>query len=37
VANHVTAWGRQPLKLRVDVAMMGKMGFDIVVHELEES
>ena len=35
-ANHVTEWGKQPLKYRVDVAMMGKMGFDIVVHELEE-
>jgi alpha-galactosidase len=35
-ANHVTEWGKQPLKYRVDVAMMGKLGFDIVVHELEE-
>jgi alpha-galactosidase len=36
-ANHVTEWGDQPLKFRVDVAMMGKMGFDIVVHELAEN
>jgi alpha-galactosidase len=36
-ANHVTEWGRQPLKFRVDVAMMGKLGFDIVVHELEDN
>lgn len=36
-SNHVTEWGKQPLKYRVDVAMMGKMGFDIVVHELPES
>jgi alpha-galactosidase len=36
-ANHVTEWGKQPLKFRVDVAMMGKLGFDIVVHELEEN
>jgi alpha-galactosidase len=36
-ANHVTEWGKQPLKYRVDVAMMGKLGFDIVVHELEEN
>ena len=35
-ANHVTEWGKQPLKYRVDVAMMGKLGFDIVVHALEE-
>ena len=36
-ANHVTEWGKQPLKYRVDVAMMGKLGFDIVVHELNEN
>jgi len=35
-ANHVTDWGKQPLKFRVDVAMMGKLGFDIVVSELGE-
>jgi len=33
-ANHVTDWGRQPLKFRVDVAMMGKLGFDIPVGKL---
>ena len=33
-ANHVTGWGKQPLKYKIDVAMMGKMGFDIVVHDL---
>jgi len=33
-ANHVTDWGRQPLKFRVDVAMMGKLGFDIVVSKM---
>jgi alpha-galactosidase len=32
--NHVTNWGSQPLKYKVDVAMMGKMGFDIVVSHL---
>lgn len=26
---HVTGWGRQPLKFRLDVAMMCKLGFDI--------
>ena len=35
-SNHVTAWGKQPLKFKVDVAMMGKLGFDIVVGELKE-
>lgn len=33
-SNHVTDWGKQPIKYRVDVAMMGKMGFDIVVSKL---
>ncbi len=28
--NHVTDWGKQPIKFRVDVASMGKLGFDIV-------
>ncbi|MET3876722.1 alpha-galactosidase [Chitinophaga sp. OAE865] len=35
-ANHVTDWGKQPIKFRVDVAMMGKLGFDIVVKDLKE-
>ena len=34
-ANHVTDWGKQPIKFRTDVAMMGKLGFDIVVSELK--
>jgi alpha-galactosidase len=34
--NHVTDWGKQPLKFKIDVAMMGKMGFDIVVSKLSE-
>ncbi|HCL83118.1 MAG TPA: alpha-galactosidase [Chitinophagaceae bacterium] len=33
-SNHVTDWGRQPLKFRTDVAMMGKLGFDIQVSKL---
>jgi alpha-galactosidase len=33
-SNHVTDWGKQPLKFRVDVAMMGRLGFDIVVKDL---
>jgi alpha-galactosidase len=32
--NHVTEWGKQPMKYRIDVAMMGKMGFDIVISKL---
>jgi alpha-galactosidase len=35
-ANHVTDWGKQPIKYRTDVAMMGKLGFDIVVSHLNE-
>ncbi|WP_247236655.1 alpha-galactosidase [Telluribacter sp. SYSU D00476] len=34
--NHVTDWGKQPIKFRTDVAMMGKLGFDIVVSELNQ-
>lgn len=33
-SNHVTDWGKEPLKFRVDVAMMGKLGFDIVIDKL---
>lgn len=32
--NHVTDWSKLPLKFRTDVAMMGKLGFDIVVSNL---
>ncbi|MBB6110062.1 alpha-galactosidase [Mucilaginibacter lappiensis] len=35
-SNHVTDWGKQPLKFRTDVAMMGKLGFDIVISKLSE-
>lgn len=34
--NHVTDWGKQPMKFRVDVASMGKLGFDIVTDHLTE-
>lgn len=37
VDNHVTNWGKQPIKYKVDVASMGKLGFDIVVDELNEN
>jgi alpha-galactosidase len=33
-SNHVTDWGKQPIKFRTDVAMMGKLGFDIEVGKL---
>jgi len=36
-SNHVTDWGKQPVKYRTDVAMMGKLGFDIVVSKLNEN
>lgn len=32
--NHVTDWSKVSIKYRCDVAMMGKMGFDIVVDHL---
>jgi alpha-galactosidase len=34
--NHVTDWGKQSIKFRTDVAMMGKIGYDIVVSKLAE-
>lgn len=33
-SNHVTDSGKEPLKFHVDVAMMGKLGFDIVIDKL---
>ena len=33
---HVTDWGKQPIKYRVDVASMGKLGFDIVASHLSK-
>ena len=35
--NHVTDWGKQPIKFRVDVAAMGKLGFDIVYSSMTEN
>ncbi|MDR1406973.1 MAG: alpha-galactosidase [Tannerella sp.] len=37
LSAHVTSWGRQPLKFRTDVAMTGKLGFDIRIHEMNEA
>ena len=36
VCNHITSWGKQSLKFKTDVAMMGKMGYDIQINELTE-
>jgi len=36
-ANHVTDWGKEPLKFRIDVAMMGRMGFDIVINKQNDN
>lgn len=33
---HVTSWGKQSIKFRTDVAMMGKLGFDIDIDHLSE-
>ncbi len=37
VCNHVTSWGKQSLKFRTDVAMMGKLGYDIEVDKMTEN
>lgn len=33
---HVTNWGKQPLKFKVDIASMGKLGFDVDLKHMEE-
>ena len=35
--NHITDWSKVSLKYRTDVAMMGKMGYDIVVRNLSQN
>jgi len=35
--NHVTSMGNQSIKFKTDVAMMGKLGFDINVSGLKEN
>ncbi|WP_156307772.1 alpha-galactosidase [Sphingobacterium endophyticum] len=35
-ANHVTTVGKQDLKFKIDVAAMGKMGFDLNLEELNQ-
>lgn len=34
IACHVTSWGDQSLKFRTDVAMMGRMGYDLDISKL---
>jgi len=34
--NHVTSFGKQDLKFKVDVAFMGKLGFDLNLEELDK-
>lgn len=36
VDNHVTDMGKQSVKFKTDVAMMGKLGYDIRVNELSK-
>lgn len=36
LAAHVTSWGKQPLKFRIDVASMCKLGFDIRTEQMSE-
>ncbi len=31
IACHITSWGKQSLKFRTDVAMMGRLGYDLNV------
>lgn len=38
ICAHVTSWNRDAsIKFKTDVAMMGKLGFDINLHELSEN
>jgi alpha-galactosidase len=37
VCNHITSWGNESLKFRTDVAMMGKMGYDIQVEGFSDN
>lgn len=36
ISSHVTSWGKESLKFRTDVAMMGKLGYDIEVSKFNE-
>ena len=34
ICNHITSWGKESLKFKTDVAMMGKMGYDLNISHL---
>lgn len=37
VSCHVTSWGKEPLKFRTDVAMMGRLGYDLDVSKMSSA
>jgi alpha-galactosidase len=37
LSSHITSWGKQPLKFKTDVAMMGRLGYDLNVSHLSEN
>jgi alpha-galactosidase len=36
ISSHITSWGKQSIKFRTDVAMMGKLGYDIKVSKMTD-
>jgi len=36
IACHITSWGKEPLKFRTDVAMMGRLGYDLDVSKMTD-
>ena len=36
LSAHITSWGRQSLKFKTDVAMMGRLGYDINVEKMSK-
>jgi alpha-galactosidase len=34
--NHITSWGKQSLKFKTDVALMGKLGYDMQVAHMSD-
>ncbi len=36
ISSHITSWGKQSMKFKTDVAMMGKMGYDIKVNKMTD-
>ncbi|SEP40003.1 alpha-galactosidase [Mucilaginibacter sp. OK283] len=36
ISSHVTSWGKQSIKFHTDVAMMGKLGYDIKVSKMTD-